>query len=325
MSPVKLETLYNEISNDDSLAMVGSFYRTFLERFSGVERTDPIELPLAHDEIVEKLSTWHHGLSHGSAIIRKSMFERIGPYDENPFASDSFWSAKLAEYARHCPDVRFKNVPAFLTLCRIHGANQTQVLSTVDPRNRRTRFRQYCECKLRKIREQAAACPTLDVAAELRACDCSDFLTRFKAQIIRWESEPVPPEARQYLLNAAEALFSNRSYVSCVSFLNGIETMDREIPQRFLNFDLLKAMALYALDAKESSLSRLHREIENHDNPAAREFLRDLFERGRTQDVQEWCAEHAAQFSLAIKETRCSGSEAFGSPAGASQKLERCL
>jgi len=325
MSPVKLETLYNEISSDDALAMVGSFYRTFLERFQTLEHTDSIELALRHDEIAERMLAWRHGVSHISGIIRKSMFERIGPYDENPFASDSFWSAKLAEYARHCPDVRFKNVPAYLTLYRVHGTSQTQVLSTVDPRNRRVRYRQYCECKLQKIREQAAACPTLDVAAALRACDCSDFLTRFKAQIIKWESEPVPPEVTRHLLETVAALFNNRAYVSCVSFLNGIETMDREIPPRFLNFDLLKAMALYALDAKESSLSRLRREIENHENPAAREFLRDFFEKGRTQDVQEWCAEHAGRFSLAIEETRCSGSGAFGSPAGASQKLERCL
>ncbi|MBN2133944.1 MAG: glycosyltransferase [Sedimentisphaerales bacterium] len=325
MSPVKLETLYNEICRDDSLAMVGSFYRTFLERFTGLERTDPIELPLAHEEIAERLSTWRHGVSHISGIIRKSMFERIGPYDENPFASDSFWSAKLAEYARHCPDVRFKNVPAYLTLYRVHGTSQTQVLSTVDPRNRRVRFRQYCECKLREIREKAAMRPTLDVAAKLRACDCSDFLTRFKAQIIKWESEPVSPEVTRHLLETVAALFNNRCYVSCVSFLNGIEAMDRGIARRFRNFDLLKAMALWALDARESSLSCLHREMENHDNPAAREFLRDFFEKGQAQDVQAWCAERAGQFRLEIGETRCSGSESLCSPAVASQKLGRRL
>lgn len=325
MSPVKLDTLYNEIKNDDSLAMVGAFYRTFLERFQELERTDPIELPLGHDEIAEKMSAWRHGISHVSAIIRKSMFERIGPYDENPFASDSFWSAKLAEYARHCPDVRFKNVPAYLTLYRVHATSQTQVLSTVDPRNRRVRYRQYCECKLQKIREKAAACPTLDIAAELRGCDCSDFLTRFKAQIIKWESEPVQPEVMWHLLETVVALFNNRSYVSCVSFLNGIEIMDRGVAERFLNFDLLKAMALYALNVKESPLSCLHREIENHENPAAREFLRDFFERGQTQDVQKWCAEHAGQFSLEIEEAPRSGSGALCSPAAASQKLGRRL
>jgi len=325
MSPVKLDTLYNEIKNDDSLAMVGAFYRTFLERFQELERTDPIELPLGHDEIAEKMSAWRHGISHVSAIIRKSMFERIGPYDENPFASDSFWSAKLAEYARHCPDVRFKNVPAYLTLYRVHATSQTQVLSTVDPRNRRVRYRQYCECKLQKIREKAAACPILDIAAELRGCDCSDFLTRFKAQIIKWESEPVQPEVMWRLLETVVALFNNRSYVSCVSFLNGIEIMDRGLAERFLNFDLLKAMALYALNVKESSLSCLHREIENHENPAAREFLRDFFERGQTQDVQKWCAEHAGQFSLEIEEAPRSGLGALCSPAAASQKLGRRL
>ena len=134
--------------------MVGSFYRTFFEEFKGIQYADPIELPVEHEQIAEQAATWRHGISHISAIIRKSMFERIGGYDENPFASDAFWSAKLAELSRHDPSVCFGNLPEYLTLYRVHSVSQTQVRSIFDPRNRRVRFRSYCECKLQRIRER---------------------------------------------------------------------------------------------------------------------------------------------------------------------------
>jgi hypothetical protein len=96
--------------------------------------------------------------------------------------------------------------------------------------------------------------------------------------------------------------------------------MERDLPARMVNLDLLKAIALYALDLKGRSLPRLRREIEHHDNPAAKQFLRDYFERGLTIDVQSWCAQHAAQFDLQIADTQQAGSRPT-----VMQKGGRCL
>ena len=135
MSPAKLETLHREISQDPRLAMVGSCYRTFLDHWRGLEYTECNDLPPAQEEIIERFTSWRHGMSHGSAMIRKSLFDEIGPYDENPFASDSFWSAKLGEYIRRTARWKVKNVPEYLTFIRVHAMSQTHQVSTFDPRN----------------------------------------------------------------------------------------------------------------------------------------------------------------------------------------------
>lgn len=300
MGPSKLDILCREIATDDRLAMVGSFYRTFLEERRGLEYTECNDLPLEHDGIIERFVSWRHGMSHGSAIIRKSLFDEIGPYDENPFASDSFWSAKLAAYIRQGAPWRVRNVPEYLTLIRVHATNQTQQLPTFDPRSRRTRYHQYCECKLRRIRDQLQQSTGRDVGQALRQCDCSDFLVRFKTHIIKWEGEPLDDHVIPQLLENSVWLFNHGFYVSCVSMLSGIEVMQRDLPKRMLNVDLLRAMALYGLDFRDPCLTYLHREIDNHDSPAAKALLQDYFERGLRIDVQRWCAERADRFDLQI-------------------------
>ena len=137
----------------------------------------------------------------------------------------------------------------------------------------------------------------------MRECNCSDFLLRFKAHIPIWESEPLDRRLLQQLLESAVWLFNHAYYISCASMLNGIEAMDRGLARRMRNFDLLRAMALHALDMKEQSLSHLHREVENHDSAAAREFLQDYFERGITTDVRQWCADHGDRFELEMIDT----------------------
>lgn len=132
--------------------------------------------------------------------------------------------------------------------------------------------------------------PDRDIARELRDCNCSDFLTRFKAQIAVWESEPLDSRLIPQLLESAVWLFNNSCDISCITMLNGVEAMERGLARRMRNFDLLRAMAFYALDMKEQSLSHLHREIEDHDSAAAREFLRDYFQCGVKADVRQWCA-----------------------------------
>lgn len=256
MAPEKLQKLYDEISGDSRLAMVGSSYGIFYENFKGLQYTDSVELPLDHEQIVEQAATWGHAISHGAAIIRKSMFQGIGPYDENPFTSDAFWSAKLAEYSRHDPSARFRNVPEYLTLCRIHGVSQTQVLSLFDPRNRRFRYRGYCECKLRRIREKMRSVPGVDIGRELRECRCCDFLTRFQAQIVAWENEPLDPRVLENLLDSAAGAFRAGRYVTCANILNNVEAMEPGISERVEGFDLLKRQAFDALGIKDRGLTQ---------------------------------------------------------------------
>ncbi len=304
MCPTKLATLCAEISGDERLAMVGAGYRTFLEQYRGPQYSEYNRLPLAHDEIIERFRSWQHGMSHGSAIIRKSLFTEIGPYDENPFASDSFWSAKLALYAEAGQPIRIKSIPECLTLIRMHAANHTRVLSTLDPRNRRTRYRKYCECKLRRIRDRLASEPGMDIASELRRCTCSDFLTRFQAQIIAWENEPLDARVVPEYLQSAVSLFNQGYYVSCANILNGVEAFEPTIRDRVMGYDLLRGMARYALRMTDAARECLDREIRSHENPTARRFVQDAFESAAPVDVSSWCRKHAERFPVALQEAR---------------------
>jgi radical SAM protein with 4Fe4S-binding SPASM domain len=304
MVPTKLQILYEAIHQDNRLAMVGSSYRTFLDQFRGLAYTECNDLPLEHEEIVARLRLWHHAVSHGSAIFRKAMFTQIGPYDENPFGSDTFWSVKLATYIDAGAPIRVKNVPEYLTLIRMHASSQTQVLTTLDSRNRRIRYRQYCECKLRKIKEQVRSVPGMDIARELRECKCADFLTRFKTNIVKWESEPVDGRRVDELLKRAVWLLNGKYYVSCVHVLNGVQSMDATIAQRVIGFELLRGVALYALDMKDRSKACLEREVEMHDNPAARAFLKDGFESRLPVDVAAWCRENAGRYPVTLTGVR---------------------
>jgi FkbM family methyltransferase len=298
MSPAKLEILYREIMRDPRLAMVGSFYRTFLDQCTGLQYAECSDLPEQHEDIVARFVSWRHAMSHGSAIIRKVLFDEIGPYDENPWASDAFWSAKLGEYIRRGAPWKVRNIPEYLTLIRVHTTNQMQQLPAFDPRSRSMRYHQYCEVKLRKIREKVGTVPGTDIGAELRNCDCSDFLTRFKTHIIKWESEPLQDHVVQQLLDNSTWQFNHACYVGCVSMLSGIEVMEPGLPRKMVNLDLVKAMALYALGLKERALKYLRREIEDHGNCMAKQFYQDYFELGSKMDVQRWCAEHKMQFKL---------------------------
>ncbi len=56
----------------------------------------------------------------------------------------------------------------------------------------------------------------MDVAAELRKCSCSDFLVRFKAKILEWESQELPVHFSNDLLVGALTSFREKAYVSCV-------------------------------------------------------------------------------------------------------------
>lgn len=301
MSPVKLEALFSEINRDDSLAMVGSFHRTFLEEFRGVERTEAYELPLDHKTIVSSCAAWRAMISHGLAIIRRSLFDTIGPYDENPFASDAFWLAKLAMYSETGARARIINIPQHLTFVRIHADSQTQLLPVFDPRGRRVKYRQYCECRLERIREKWRQRPEIDVAAELRDCNCSDFLTRFKDQIVEWENQPLPLHVINELLSGALGAFRDGAYVSSVSILNGLGVMRPDISRRVPGFDLLKGLAFCAAGLTERGLRPLEQEAGNHESRAARQFLRDVREQGSSMDVRLWSARNVPDLALRLE------------------------
>jgi len=319
MSPAKLEVLYNEITKDQKLAVAGSFFQTCLEEFKGPEYTDSIELPTIHDKIMEQYFSTLYVCWHGSAIIRKSLFETIGLYDENPFGSDTFWLAKAAEYARYSNEIRFKNIPGYLTIKREHTSSQQGMLPIVYPGNRRARFTIFWLYKLLKIREKAQKNPAVNIKIELRNCKCNDFMERYSSFFKQWETDPLGDNVIGQLVNTAVVFFNNRRYVSSITTLNGIEVSLTDIAKRFRNYDLLRAMAFFAIDMKEQSLMYLNKEIQNHNNPAAKQFISDYFdprplqrsgvegpnpEKRLKNDVQKWCAENSDLYDLQMIDTK---------------------
>ena len=162
----------------------------------------------------------------------------------------------------------------------------------------------YCECKLKKIRQKLRTSPAVDVKTELKNCVCSDFLDRFRSHIIEWENQPLDSGFIPYLLDNAVRLFNKSYYVTCISMLRGIELMQPDLAARFRNCDLLRAMALLAIDMKQQCLTYLNREIQNHSNPAASKFIADYFEQHSKTDVQKWCSENCDRYELQMSDTQ---------------------
>ena len=278
MHPKKLEVLYNEITKDRLLGVVGSFYLLCLDEFKGLKYTDKIELPLTHEGIINHYNSKWYVCWHGSAIIRKSMFETIGLYDEHPYGSDKFWLAKAAEYARFTSDIRFKNIPEYLT-CKVeHPSSQQGLLPVLDTRSRRAKFQTYWLCKLMKIREKAIKDPSVDIKTELRNCKCNDYIRRYEPVFQQWESEPIDDMTLCRFIRRAVTRFNEAKYVSCIILLDSIERIAKNSTKRFRNYDLLRAMAYFGIDRKEKCLGYLNQEIENHNNGAAKKFIRDYLE-----------------------------------------------
>ncbi len=298
--PAKLEILYNEITKDAQLGIVGSFYRMFLIEFKGLKYTDKIGFPLTHDEIIDQYRSKRDFCWHGSAIIHKELFEAIGLYDENPFSSDSFWLAKAAVYAAHSSNIKLKNIPEFLTLKRAHPISQTGVLPTFDQRSKRAKFHIYWRYKLSKVIEKLHNNPNVDIKAELGNCKCNDYIERYGHLFEQWESEPLNNEMLNMLISIVVGLFNNCRYVSCIVRLEGMETMARNIAKRFKNYDLLRAITYFAIDMKQQSLECLNREIQNHNNQAAIKFISDYFENPSETDVYSWCLENGRFYNLQI-------------------------
>jgi len=327
MVPHKLQTLYEAISADDRLGIVGSYYWKFLGELRGIKDTEPVVMVTTHEQILhvyQNQMTWDFTW-HGSAIIRKSLFEEIGYYDENPFGADSFWLAKAAEYARHTGRIRLSNIPEFLTLRRMHDHSQMGVMPPADPRGRRVRYWQYCLGRLQQVSKQAQENPQMDIAQALRECTCGDFLTRFRAQIPVWEAQPLDSRVLPFFLRRAVTCFNDRKYVTCVRTLRDVETMKPAISQRVVHFNLLRAMALMGLGLKAESLAHIERELDQHNSPAARRFHEDYFQRDLQLDVQQWCAENAERYNLGLMEAETQESPARRAGMNAGQEQGAAL
>jgi glycosyltransferase involved in cell wall biosynthesis len=191
MTGRKCEVFYKEIASDPQLGIVGSFYRNFMEKFTGIECADVCELEMLNDDILKRFVSSRYITWHGSAIIRKSLFETLGLFDRHPYGSDGLWLAKAGEYALHTGRIRIKNIPEYLTFKREHPLSQQGLLPPLDPRGRRAGFKMYWDSKLLEIRSKAQADPCVDIAAELKAVDCSDYIEKFGNLFEQCERQPL--------------------------------------------------------------------------------------------------------------------------------------
>ncbi len=300
MHPQKLEKLYCEIKNNDRLGVVGSFYLMTLDEFRDMRLCDKIELPVTHRQIMENYNSQLYVCWHGSAIIRKSLFETIGLYDEHPYGSDKFWLAKAAEYARFTNLIEFKNIPEYLTYKIEHSSSQQGQLPNLDPRSRRAKFQTYWLYKLMKIREKALTYPGTNISTELKNCKCNDYIARYGHLFDEWENQEVDDDSISIYIVRAVDRFNESNFVSCIITLDSIEKIRNDISKKMQNYNLLRAMSYYAIDRKERCLEYLNLEIENHGSNAASRFLIDGFEKHCVGSVHNWCENNSGIFDLRV-------------------------
>jgi hypothetical protein len=79
-------------------------------------------------------------------------------------------------------------------------------------------------------------------------------------------------------------------------------------------------MALFALDMKARSMACLQKEIQNHDNSAARKFMTDASAAEAQIDVLTWCQENAGQHDLGLRTAESVVSRGTAPCAGAARK-----
>lgn len=302
MTPVKLETLYHHIGADDNLGVVGHWYRSFIDEFKDIRHTDIVGFPLEQDTIRQTLLEHGAPLVHGAAIIRKRLFEHIGLYDANRAGSDSFWLEKAGLYWHHTKTMAFKNIPDCLMLRRMHAASQTGSLPLFDHRSRRRIFRLYSARVLEALAAQLRTGNSSDVPALFRQTTCDDFLQKYADQIKESESQPLPEGILLGFACKAIEFFNQGLFVTCINRLNGVETIAPNAAKRFKNFCLLKAIAFYALEMREKCAQYLAMEIQDHDNPAARQFAADSRENNAQINVIDWCIANDPIYDLRITE-----------------------
>lgn len=269
----KLQVLYEEIRRDEKLAIVGSHFRRFLDVFRGAEFGDRMQKKITHAELMEAFPQTWHLCWHGSAIIRKSLFDTIGLYDEQPYGSDTFWLSKAGLYGWLTGRVKFKNVPEYLTYKREHAASQTGQISPVDPRSRRHRLERYYLQKLHQIMTEARKDPSLDPAQKIRECTCSDFIPKFGREFKKWESAPLNKTMVQSVMNRGLAQFSSEAYVSALITLNYLDQMIPGASGSFKNLNFTRGLAWYACGDDARAAAHLRQEIQLTGNQFAQAFL----------------------------------------------------
>ncbi len=300
----KVQRLYEEIMSDTTSGIVGSGYLNFIDEFRGPEYTEKYEFLTGHTDILNGLLSERHTMSHIAVIIRKELFDAVGLYDENLWGADAFWLAKVAEYVRLTGRFQLKNLPEFLMLKRIRLDSQSHKIGLADPRSERKLYMRYYRQKLKDaVRNLESASPA-DVNIALKNCVCSDFLRRFRDDIEKSKAQPTDFRVVVNLLTAAVRMFLKRQYVNCVGAINNAETMCPDFVKTFKNCDLLRAMCYVALDMKPGSLKYLNREIQNHDSPAAKQFLADLGKQSVT-DIENWYLENGKRYDLRVTVSTC--------------------
>ncbi|MHC4525802.1 MAG: glycosyltransferase family 2 protein, partial [Planctomycetota bacterium] len=258
MAPDKLDVFYDAINRDERLGIVGSFDRRFLDVFCGEDFGDLTEWPIVHEELLAKfLEDWAL-CWHGSAIIRKSLFETIGLYDELSYEMDSFWLAKAGVFSLLTGQTRFEVLPKCLTFKRQHAQSQTGRISIVDPRNRRARLKEYWRHKLKQIIEEALENQSINVAEILKECSCTDFIAKFKHLFDQWESAPVDDAMVEDLISRVRWKCRQEQYVSVAITLDTLEQMSPGVCHLFPNLSFIRALAYYAIgeDGKAGEYAR---------------------------------------------------------------------
>ena len=116
----------------------------------------------------------------------------------------------------------------------------------------------------------------------------------------KFDNKSLDISAFSGLVGRAVRWFNSCEYSNCISTLNKIETIESNITRRFKNYDLLRAMASFSMNMKEQCIEYLNREIENHNNSAAKKFISDFFENQIKTDVQSWCRQNAKLYNLRV-------------------------
>lgn len=274
MAPQKLEILLGEILKDDRLGIVGAFYGWFMGQFQGLDCCDRITGKVTHEDMLTGfLDSKRDICCHAAAIIRKTMFDRIGLYDTHPWGADSFWLAKAAMYGILTGSVRYKNIPEYLSFIRKHSESQTGKINPNDPRGRRRRLVHFFRDRLQRIVEKKKQCPDLDVGRELQQCTCSDFIPLFGHLFEQWESMPVNTALIKSRMDAAVSEFLNRMVVKANMLLDTLKSMLPDAEQKVVGFNLLRGLCQFACGADDVAGQCLRKEYEDHKTVQALRFL----------------------------------------------------
>jgi glycosyltransferase involved in cell wall biosynthesis/radical SAM superfamily enzyme YgiQ (UPF0313 family) len=284
MYPNKLARLHEAVSQDPRLGVVGSFYRMFLDGRPELDHSEDVILPTTHEEILGRYLT--EGICdfswHGTAVIRKELFDVLGPYDENPFGADSLWLLKVLEYARRIGEIRLGNIPGFLTLRRMHLNSQTGRLPSFDPRSPRVMYWKHVVGKLEKVLKSVDADPRADVAAALRLCTGSDFFEQNGHLFEQWKKAPLTREIAQHLVSTIKCRFEHGKYIQSLIASEMVEQLVAGVASQVPFYDYIRGLAYFCLGFPAKSRECLEAETRAHGTSQAQDFLRRYVEKYNT-------------------------------------------